>query len=215
MALITDFYAFLISVVFISLSGVLLPGPLFAITLKKAAKRPAVGALISIGHGMIELPLMLLIYFALDQFAAIPVQVEIAVGISGGLFMIFMGIQTYRNRNRIDAGIEGSKQDTIVAGIWATAANAGFILWWLTVGTTLIISAKQFYGFLGFSVFAGVHWLCDFVWYTVIAILVFKSVRFWSTKTHKAITFFCIAVLFVFGVLFFGSAITLAIETFL
>lgn len=215
MALTTDFYAFLVSVVFISLSGVLMPGPLFALTLKKAAKRPAVGALVSLGHGIIELPLMLLIYFALDQFVAIPVQVEIAVGLSGGLFMIIMGVQTYRNRNKIDANLEGSTQDSIVAGIWATAANAGFVLWWLTVGTTLIISAKQFYGFLGFSVFAGVHWLCDFVWYTLIAILVFKSVRFWSPKTHKVITLFCIVVLFVFGVLFFGSAVNLAIETFL
>jgi len=215
MVVVADFYAFLITVVFISLSGVLMPGPLFAITLKKASKRPSVGALVSIGHGIIELPLMLLIYFALGQFANIPAQVEIVVGLSGGLFMIFMGIRTYRNRNRVDKNLEGSAQDSVVAGIWATAANAGFILWWLTVGTTLIISAKQFYGFLGFSVFAGVHWLCDFVWYTIIAILVFKSVQFWSAKTHKVITFFCITVLFVFGVLFFGSAVNLAIETFL
>jgi threonine/homoserine/homoserine lactone efflux protein len=213
MALITEFSAFLVSVVFISLSGVLLPGPLFALTLKKAVKNPYVGVLISIGHGIVELPLMLLIYFALDQFTAIPPQVEIIVGISGGLFMILMGIQTYKNRNKVDAHLERTTQDSIIAGVWATAANAGFILWWLTVGTTLIISAKQFYGFLGFTVFAGVHWLCDFFWYAAVAILIFKSVQFWSPKTHKAITYFCIGVLFIFGAIFLGSAVQLAIKT--
>ncbi|HII85085.1 TPA: LysE family transporter [Candidatus Bathyarchaeota archaeon] len=213
MALVTDFYGFLISVVFISLSGVLLPGPLFAITLKKAAKQPFAGALIALGHGMVEFPLMFLIYFGLSQVTVIPPAVEITIGLAGGLVMIFMGVQTFRNRTESEAGLEGSTQDSIIGGIWTTAANPGFILWWVTVGTALIMTARQFYGIWGFSVFAGVHWLCDFAWYTLIAVLVFKSVRFWSSKVHKAITLFCVGILLVFGILFMVSAINLAVKT--
>ncbi len=66
MTFITNEYLFLASVVVISLSGVLMPGPLFAVTLKKAAKSKVAGALIAVGHGIVEFPLMFLIFFILS-----------------------------------------------------------------------------------------------------------------------------------------------------
>jgi threonine/homoserine/homoserine lactone efflux protein len=211
MELITDFYLFLASVLLISLSGVMMPGPLFAVTIEKAAKRKNAGLLISIGHGIVEFPLMFLIYIGLTQFV-IPDSVQITVGLVGGLLMIYMGLKVLRNRNKTDAKTETSKQDTLVAGVWTTAANPGFILWWLTIGTTLILNAKLF-GLIGFSVFTVVHWLADFVWYTVVAVAIFKSRRFWTQRTHQAIVIFCFAILVGFGAYFFGSALWLAINT--
>jgi threonine/homoserine/homoserine lactone efflux protein len=139
--------------------------------------------------------------------------VQAAVGLSGGLLMIVMGIQTFRNRNKPSEKHESPRRDSLIAGIWTTAANAGFILWWLTIGTTLIITARSF-GLLEFAVFAIVHWLCDFIWYTVIAYLIFKSQRFWTKKLNQAIVLFCFAVLIVFGTWFFTSALWLVITTF-
>jgi threonine/homoserine/homoserine lactone efflux protein len=210
MEFITNFYLFLFSVVLISLSGVLLPGPLFAATIEKAAKRKTAGLLIAIGHGIVEFPLMFLIYFWLSQFV-IPDVVPITVGLVGGLLMIYMGFQTFRNRNKNNQKYASPKKDSLVAGIWTTAANAGFILWWLTIGTTLILNA-QIFGLLGFSVFAVVHWLCDFVWYTVVAFIIFKSRRFWNQKVHTAIFIFCFAVFVGFGAWFFSAALWSAIN---
>jgi threonine/homoserine/homoserine lactone efflux protein len=189
----------------------MMPGPLFAVTIEKAAKRKNAGLLISIGHGIVEFPLMFLIYIGLTQFV-IPDSVQITVGLVGGLLMIYMGLKVLRNRNKTDAKTETSKQDSLVAGVWTTAANPGFILWWLTIGTTLILNAKLF-GLIGFSVFTVVHWLADFVWYTVVAVAIFKSRRFWTPKTHQAIVIFCFAILVGFGAYFFGSALWLAINT--
>jgi threonine/homoserine/homoserine lactone efflux protein len=211
MGFITDFYLFLASVVLISLSGVMMPGPLFAVTIEKAAKRKNAGLLISAGHGIVEFPLMFLIYYGLTQFV-IPAIVQITVGLIGGLLMMYMGVQTFRNRKKTSEKHESPKQDSLIAGIWTTAANAGFILWWLTIGTTLIMNAKIF-GLLGFSVFAVTHWLCDFLWYTVVAVVIFKSRRFWTEKVHQAIFIFCFAVLVGFGAWFFSSALWLAINT--
>ena len=205
MEFITDFYLFLVSVLLISLSGVLLPGPLFAVTLKKAAKSKSAGALIAVGHGIVEFPLMFLIFFILSQFN-VPSIVQVAVGLVGGLLMIFMGIQAFRNRHKQDVASVGFKRDSVLAGVWTTAANAGFILWWLTIGTTLVLNAKLF-GLVGFSVFAGVHWLTDFLWYTVVGLLIFKSQRFWSDRVRMVITLFCIAVFIGFGTYFMGSAL--------
>jgi threonine/homoserine/homoserine lactone efflux protein len=211
MALITDFPLFLVSVAFISLSGVLMPGPLFAVMLEKAAKNKAAGALIALGHGVVEFPLMFLIFFLLSEFE-VPWAVQAGVGIVGGALMIFMGLQTFRNRNKQDTARAASKQDSLLAGIRTTAANPGFILWWLTVGTALVLNAKLF-GLAGFSIFAGLHWSCDLVWYAVVAFLVFQSRRFWTRRVSQTITFFCVAVLTGFGAWFLGSGLWQVIST--
>jgi len=205
MDFINNFYLFLASVMLISLSGVLMPGPLFAITLKKAAQSKIAGALIAVGHGIVEFPLMFLIYFLLSQFA-IPNVVQVGVGLVGGLLMVFMGVRAFLRRNKAEASTVSLKRDSVLSGVWTTAANAGFILWWLTIGTALVLNAKLF-GFVGFSVFAGVHWLCDFCWYAVVGFLIFKSQRVWSRRVHLAVTLFCVCVFVGFGLFFMGSAL--------
>ena len=208
MELITNFYVFLASVALISLTGVMMPGPLLAVTIEKAKKRKYAGLLISAGHGIVEFPLMFLIYFGLTQFE-IPESLQVGVGFVGGLLMIIMGVNVFLKRNKPDEKTETSKQDTLIAGIWTTAANAGFILWWLTIGTTLVLNASYF-GIVGFSIFTVTHWTADFVWYTIVAFAIFKSRRFWTKRVHQAIDLFCIAILIGFGMYFLGSALWLA-----
>ena len=206
MDFISNFYLFFASVMLISLSGVLMPGPLFAVTLKKAAKSKIAGALIAVGHGIVEFPLMFLIFFVLSQFE-IPKHCAGCGGVSWWVFDDFYGYANVQkqatNKMRLMVNL---KRDSVLAGIYTTAVNAGFILWWLTIGTTLILNA-QLFGLLGFSVFAGVHWLCDFSWYTVAALVIFKSQRFLTDRTRMGITFFCVAVFIGFGAYFMGSAL--------
>jgi len=214
MAFITNEYFFLASVFLISLSGVLMPGPLFAATIQKATKRKAAGALIAMGHGIVEFPLMLAIFFVLSQFK-IPSLVHVSVEAVGGLLMVLMGVQTFRKRNKTEDAPVSSSRDSVLAGIYTTAVNAGFILWWLTIGTALILNA-QLFGIIGFSLFAGVHWLCDLPFYTVIALAIFKSQQLWSQRWNQkvriGITLFCVAVFIGFGAYFMGSAIASVIS---
>ena len=63
-----DLLSFLLSVVFVSLSGVMMPGPVFAVTVAKGYRSKVAGVLIALGHGAIEFPLMFLIYFGFTQF---------------------------------------------------------------------------------------------------------------------------------------------------
>jgi len=209
MVFITDELVFFASVVLISLSGVLMPGPLFAVTIQKAYKRKGAGALIAVGHGIVEFPLMFLIFFLLSQFK-IPSSVEVAVMLVGGLLMTVMGIQTFRKRNKAEEAPASSNRESVLAGIYTTAVNAGFIVWWLTIGTTLILNA-QLFGIVGFSLFAGVHWLCDLGFYTSIALVIFKSQELWSQRwsnlVKMGITMFCVAVFVGFGVYFVSSAL--------
>ena len=205
MAFIADFGVFLVSVMFISLSGVLLPGPLFAVTIEKAAKNRAAGVMIALGHGVVEFPLMFLIFFVLSEFE-IPLYVQYTIGLVGGAALMLMGFQTFKNKNKSETKQVSSSQESLLAGIRTTAFNPGFLLWWLTVGTALVLNAKLF-GLAGFSIFAGVHWSMDFIWYTAVAFLIYKSHKFWTKKVHMAILLFCVGILIGFGAYFFGSSL--------
>ena len=59
---------FLVKVAGISLSGVMMPGPVFAVTVAKSYKSRFAGIKIALGHALVEIPLMLLIYFGFGRF---------------------------------------------------------------------------------------------------------------------------------------------------
>jgi len=71
--------SFLLSVMVISLSGVMMPGLMFGVTLTKSLKSPWAGAQIALGHAVIEIPLILLIYFGFARFSPTPVVFPPAV----------------------------------------------------------------------------------------------------------------------------------------
>ncbi|MGB9713781.1 MAG: LysE family transporter [Candidatus Bathyarchaeales archaeon] len=199
-----DFYTFIFSAILLSLSGVMSPGPLFAVTIAKSLKDKMAGVLISIGHGVVEFPLMFLIYFGLSQLLASNLVQKI-IGFFGGLILIFMGVQMLRSREENDNGGSYLKYGSLIAGVLATGSNPYFLVWWATVGADLVMKAAVF-GLLGFSVFAVVHWLCDFFWNTFVSVTVFKSQRFWNRKVQTIILGFCIAIFIVFGAWFVISA---------
>ena len=103
MEIITDFYLFMLSVVAISLSGVMSPGPLFAVTIAKASKDKRAGILISLGHGVVEFPLMLLIYFGFNWLFTLP-PVQRTVSLVGGSIMIYMVSRSAQTNSTIGKG---------------------------------------------------------------------------------------------------------------
>lgn len=203
MEMITDLYLFLLSTVLISLSGVMMPGPVFAVTITKGYKDKIAGALIAFGHGVIEFPLMFLIYFGFAQFFSSNAA-QILIGVVGGLMLTYMGIEMFKSRRKTHEEGKNPEHASFFAGIITTTANPYFFLWWATVGTALIMNASIF-GITGFIVFAITHWLCDFLWDTFVSVTVFKSRRFWTKKVHEIVFGFCSVVLVAFGAWFIVS----------
>jgi len=203
--IITDFYFFLLSVIFISLSGVMMPGPLFAVTVAKSFKNKIAGVLISLGHGVVEFPLMFLIYFGFAQLLA-SVETQIIIGLIGGILMIYMGFRMIKTETKNSEEHDESRHSSLITGILMTGANPYFLLWWAFIGADLIVNATVF-GLMGFLVFAITHWLCDLFWNTFVSVTVFRSRRFWTRKVHILIFGFCFVVLVGFGAWFVISAL--------
>ncbi|MFC1512031.1 LysE family transporter, partial [Candidatus Latescibacterota bacterium] len=162
-------FFFLIQVVIISLTGVMAPGPISAATVGTGTRSPHAGALVAVGHGIIEFPLMVFVYFGLGDILREP-AVRSVIFFLGGLFLLFMGADMLRSIRRAGKFGSTSTSGPLAAGILLSMGNAYFLLWWVTVGASLITKAVAF-GLTGILAFAVVHWLCDFIWLYALSVV--------------------------------------------
>lgn len=201
----TGLLGFYLLTAFISLSGVMMPGPVFAGTVAKGYKDKNAGMQIALGHGLVEFPLIGLIGLGLGSFFENQ-GVRLAIGVIGGAVLIYIGYNMVRMRKEIDETEKYLPYHPIIVGVITTVSNPYFFLWWATVGLFLIVFALGF-GLLALVVFAVVHWLCDFIWDYFVSFTVFKSKRLWSEKGHNIVFGICGAIMVIFGVWFIISSI--------
>jgi len=200
------FLSFLFKTVIISLSGVMAPGPITAVTVSKGTENPYSGPMIAIGHGLVEFPLMLLIIFGFRQFLEIT-WVKVAIGILGGLFLLKMGIGLIRIIFTSQTGRSKDNYSPLQAGVVLSIANPYFLIWWATIGAMLISGAYQF-GLWGLVAFAVVHWSCDFIWYSFLSSLSFKGGQFFGEKLQQILFAVCGVFLLFYSGKFIYDAMT-------
>ena len=188
---------FLTEAVLVSLSGVLSPGPITAVTVGKGNESPHVGALVAIGHGIVEIPLMVLISLGLGSVLDRS-SVRAAIAFVGGLFLFYMSIDMFRNINRAEVDPSVDVRSPIITGIALSLSNPYFFLWWASVGATLILRSTRF-GLVGFLAFALAHWLCDFIWQYSLSILSFRGRKFFGRTFQKVVFAVCGVFLLFFG----------------
>ena len=199
----------LLSVVVISLSGVMMPGPMFAVTVAKSYRSPWAGAQISIGHAIIEVPLILLIYFGFARFFE-HTTVQLVLSILGGGMIIWLGISMFRARAEVVHSGKDLRYNAITAGIMTSGLNPFFLLWWATVGSMLVMKFLDF-GTIGLLVFIVVHWSCDLVWFSIVSVLIYKTQRLWGKRFHEWLFIVCSLLLVGFGGWFVVSGIQLVV----
>ena len=200
--------AMLLTVVGTSLSGVIAPGPMFAIAITKSFKSPWAGTMMSLGHAVVEVPLILLLYFGFSHFFENTI-VQFIFSIIGGGMLIWLAIGLLRSPREMSAGGKDIRYNSFTAGMVATGLNPFFIMWWATVGVLLLMKFMEFWSVIaiGLAVFIGVHWLCDLIWLSFVSIAVYKTHHMWG-DTVQALVFIAAGLLMAgFGVWFIVSGI--------
>ena len=155
------FILFLAAVVITSLSGVLMPGPVLAGAVAKGFENKNAGIRIAVGHGIIEIPLILLIYAGMSYIFEVG-TVKILIGLIGGSLMVYLGVGMFKEDLIVEA--KALDYSSTLVGFITSASNPAFYLWWVAIGSLLIMTAVEF-GTIGFIIFIIVHWLVDLVWY--------------------------------------------------
>lgn len=203
----TSLGLFLLSAAGISLTGVMLPGPMTAATIAKGYSDRHAGIRIAAGHAVIEIPLiavMAVIYFRSGSLASSP-QVERIIYLVGGVMLLYLGFRMFR-ANRMAPGVVGGlPASSFVTGMVITGTNPSFYLWWVTAGAILIAGAARF-GPIGFILLAVVHLPSDFVWSEFLSVGTFESRRWWTQRVQRIVFSVCALVLAGFGIWFCISA---------
>ena len=138
----TNLGLFLLSVAIISLTGVMLPGPMTAATIAKGYRNKNAGALIALGHGVIELPLIAAMYLGIGHFLELPVVVN-GIYIVGGVALFYLGFRMFRTAGDAPEEVGGLPASSVVTGIVVTGTNPAFYVWWITLGAALITGAAR------------------------------------------------------------------------
>ena len=190
----------------VGLSGALMPGPMLTVTISQSAFRGwVVGPLVVLGHGILELFLVVGVVYGLGEFLAQGPVIG-TIGLVGGSVLLWMGGSMLRDAPRVSLIIKGDKGIAALHPVWAgilsSLSNPYWIIWWATIGLSYIAFSQQ-YGKVGISFFYSGHITADLVWYVLVAFLVHFGKRWISDRTFRGVIAVCGVLLLAFG-LYFG-----------
>ncbi len=188
----------------VALSGALMPGPLLTITVGEAARRGFwAGPLIILGHGILELTLVVLLLVGLGGILNTPLILG-AVGLVGGGVLAWMGLGLLRasrtGRLQLETDTTSSLHP-VWSGIFLSLANPYWLIWWLTIGLGYVIFAAKF-GLVGVFLFFAGHILADLAWYTLVSAAVAYGRNFFTDGLYRGFLAGCGCFLFLFSVYF-------------
>jgi threonine/homoserine/homoserine lactone efflux protein len=206
-----DIIWFVVTVILVTASGALAPGPLFIATLTHGTRDGIrSGLLFAIAHTAVEFSLVMVFALGLNFFVDEPL-VKQSIGVIGGIVLIGFGlyqiISAYANRSNYENKSPRSSRHLLFIGIAFSGLNPYFILWWFTVGAQLIIIALEFAGLLGVVFMYIAHVWMDYVWLCSVAWFAHKGVSFLTTGWYRIIIIVFGVILLYFGLSFIYSAI--------
>jgi threonine/homoserine/homoserine lactone efflux protein len=202
---------FAATVVLITASGALAPGPLFFVTLSEGVKSGTKSGLIfSVAHTLVEFILVMLLALGLLSVASEPV-VRLAVGVAGGVALLVFGVVQIRGSFSSKTGEEQSgrkaNRSLLFIGLAFTGLNPYFIIWWLTIGANLILLALEFGGLFGVVFMYVCHVWVDYVWLTLLANLAKRSTKILRLKWYRVLMAVFGVVLIYFGFSFLVDSV--------
>ncbi len=193
----------------IALSGALVPGPLFTITVSESARRGAsTGPLLILGHALLEIVIIVLILSGLSPFLKHETT-RYVISLVGGSILVLMGIMILKDLRRVslDMSAEGVRKgmNLVLTGIVASLANPYWVIWWATIGLGYLVSSMK-YGVAGVAVFFLGHISADLAWYSIISYAVAKGRRVMGERSYKTVLAICAVFLILFGAWFIKAA---------
>lgn len=190
-------------VVTISLSGVMAPGPITAITLARGRRDPLAGLWINIGHAISEVPLIAALIAGLKPLLESQDAYR-GISIAGGLFMLWMGINlTWKAPGKNPAeGTKYTRWGPIYEGLITTALNPYWFFWWLTIGGSLIAKAETIGTPQALMLMILLHLSCDVLWGTFLSFSANRGGNVIRPETWGWIQRGCGLVLLLFAVFF-------------
>ena len=160
--------------------------------------------LVSVGHMIVELPLVIAISFGvLAAFVSSP-EASLVLGLVGGVFLVCFGIMTSRDAVHAELPKATSIRSLktcgapLSVGMTLSAFNPYFIIWWIGIGAPLIVEAISIGGFPMLAAFYISHVWLDYVWLILVASI--SSLSRLNARYYRIILAALSVMVFLFGV---------------
>lgn len=206
-----DIFAFIGTIVVVTASGALAPGPLFFVNITYGTKSGAKGGMaFSIGHTLVEFSLVMLLALGLLTVVNEPV-VNAIIGVVGGVFLLAFGVlQIHRfliSKSEFSGRETMASRNPLLLGSLFTGLNPYFIIWWLTVGLKLISDSIVFASWAGVLLMYVAHVWMDYVWLTATAYLAKKGTSLIGSRGYRIVMAAFGGILVYFGLYFLLSSL--------
>ena len=205
---------FIVTVVIVTASGALAPGPLtFAILMHGSKGGAWAGFSCAVGHMLVEFPLIIALALGLLATVDQPL-IRSWIGIVGGIGLIVFGVlqiyQTLRAKpnEKRPPQTKTLPASSIMLGAALTGLNPYFVIWWLTIGSVLIIQALAFAALMGVIIMYVAHVWMDYAFLTALAHFGKKGKAFVGSKYYKIVLVSFGMILIYYGATFVLSSIT-------
>jgi threonine/homoserine/homoserine lactone efflux protein len=189
----------------IGLTGALAPGPTLVATVNSSLKEGwKAGAKVAAGHALVETVIFLLIIGGLADAMQ---EYSRTIALAGGLALIIFGFMTVKGSRRATlVAPEGQViGNAYLAGVATSAANPYFWIWWLSVGSALVLSGLHS-GVIMAALFMIGHWVADFGWLILVSISLDRGRSILSDRSYRGILGICGGFLVCFGIYFLSAA---------
>ena len=202
----TSILEFAITVIIISVSGVMAPGPLFASNVAYGIRGGwKSGIKIAYGHTLVELPLVILVGIGAISLGTFP-QFREYISILGATSLFVFAALQIRESYKRSTFEQQPKHGPFFIGIVFSALNPFFLIWWFTIGFKLISDALVLYSFVGIIMVFGFHIWMDYAWLGTVGFLSNRGKTILSTKNYKIFMIILSGVLVYFGINFLIEA---------
>ncbi|MBU0762717.1 MAG: LysE family translocator [Candidatus Altiarchaeota archaeon] len=200
-----DFSILLLLGFVVGLSGAMIPGPLLVYTISKTLRSgPLTGFYVILGHALVESILIVLVYLGAVSFFTNPIFYKV-MSLGGGVALVYFAYHLYASDVSLknDPGIRD--YGAFYGGVFFTAFNPGFPLWWATAGARLLLEGYSRMGYFGgFLVLSG-HWIADLTYYVAVSYLVYRGRERMVTKYASASKFLLAFLMLLLGLYFINS----------
>lgn len=182
----------------VGFTGAMMPGPVTTLIVTESARRGFIaGPLVTVGHVLLELVMVIALFFGLGDVLKQNVVAGV-IGLMGGLFLLWMGWGILKSAWRGEVSLtltanestSGASSNPVVQGVLTSISNPYWLLWWATVGAASLITFRA-YGLAGIVAFYIGHTLADWVWNNAVAFIVATGRRLMSDKVYQAILIVC------------------------
>jgi threonine/homoserine/homoserine lactone efflux protein len=214
---VMDLLNFVATVILLTASGALAPGPLFFATISHGARSGAKsGLMFSIAHTLVEFTLVLLLAGGLLAVANEPTvkpTVNLIIGVAGGIVLLIFGAMQIRGSltSRLGETRSGgvATRNLLLTGLIFTGLNPFFVVWWLTAGAELVNLSLEFASLAGVLFMYICHVWMDYAWLTSVAHFSKMGTNVVGSKWYRLVMAVFGSVLIFYGLVFLVNSLSL------